>query len=82
MPRDGWEGAVRMGRAVGPRGFPDALWSRTGLGDRILESGARREGLRDAGCDKVSEAEANSFFLHSVQIDHSPNGTKSAGATW
>ena len=71
-----------MGRALGTRGFQDALWSRTGPGDRILEWGARREGLRDTGRDKGSEAEANSFSLHSVQIDHSPNGTKSAGAAW
>lgn len=81
--RDGWEGAVRMGRAVVTRGFQASLWSRrSGRGDHVLESGARREGVRDAGRDKVSEAKANSFPLHSVRSDHSPNGTKPAGAAW
>lgn len=28
VARDGWEGAVRMGRAVGTRGFQASLWSR------------------------------------------------------
>lgn len=82
VARDGWEGAVRMGRAVGTRGFQASLWSRrSGGGDHVLQSGAR-SGARDSGHDKVSEAKANSFSLHSVQSDYSPSGTKSAGATW
>ena len=43
VARDGWEGAVRMRRAMGTRGFQALLWSRrSGRGDHVLESGARR----------------------------------------